>query len=72
MPTNPRTALQEFVKTKVKATRMVVVSNRQPYVHTYEGDRVVWRRPAGGVVPNHWLGLDAYWGCLDDRFPLDL
>lgn len=50
MQTNPRTALQEFVKTKVKATRMVVVSNRQPYVHTYEGDRVVWRRPAGGVV----------------------
>jgi alpha,alpha-trehalose-phosphate synthase [UDP-forming] len=45
-----REALQEFVKSRMKATRVVVVSNRQPYVHAYEGERVVWRRPAGGLV----------------------
>lgn len=50
MPMSPRAALQDFVRTKLKATRVVVVSNRQPYMHTYEGDRVIWRRPAGGVV----------------------
>lgn len=50
MQTSPGLALQDFVRTKLKATRMVVVSNREPYTHVYEGERVVWRRPAGGVV----------------------
>lgn len=50
MQTKFQAALQDFVKTKLKATRVVVVSNRQPYMHTYEGDRIVWRQPAGGVV----------------------
>ncbi len=45
-----RAALQEFVRTKLKATRVVVVSNRQPYLHGYDGDRITWRRPAGGLV----------------------
>lgn len=45
-----REALEEFVESKIKATRMVVVSNRQPYLHAYEGKRIVWRRPAGGLV----------------------
>ena len=45
-----RAALQEFVKTKLKTTRVVVASNRQPYMHAYEGDRIIWRRPAGGLV----------------------
>jgi trehalose 6-phosphate synthase len=45
-----RAALQDFVKTKMRATRVVVVSNRQPYMHVYDGDRVIWRRPAGGLV----------------------
>jgi len=47
---NHRVALQDFVKTKMKATRVVVVSNRQPYMHAYEGEQTVWRRPAGGLV----------------------
>jgi trehalose 6-phosphate synthase len=45
-----RAALQDFVKTKMRATRVVVVSNRQPYMHVHDGDRVIWRRPAGGLV----------------------
>ncbi|MFQ5882907.1 MAG: trehalose-6-phosphate synthase [Candidatus Methylomirabilales bacterium] len=45
-----RAALQEFVKTKLKATRVVVASNRAPYLHAYEGDQIIWRRPAGGLV----------------------
>lgn len=45
-----RVALQDFVKSRMKTSRVVVVSNRQPYVHHLEGDRVIWRRPAGGVV----------------------
>ena len=48
------TLLQNTVREKLGNRRLVVVSNREPYVHFYAGERVVCERPASGMVS----GLD--------------
>jgi trehalose 6-phosphate synthase len=49
-----RMLIQESIVTELRARlqgrRLVVVSNREPYVHTREDGRVVCRTPAGGLV----------------------
>jgi trehalose 6-phosphate synthase len=44
------TVLQETVHEKLHGLRLVVVSNREPYMHTYAGEEVVCERPASGMV----------------------
>lgn len=44
------TLLQETVRDKLAGLRLVVVSNREPYVHVHARDRVVCERPASGMV----------------------
>lgn len=42
--------LQEFIKAHVKDRHLVVVSNREPYVHSHTKDGIAWSVPAGGVI----------------------
>ena len=42
--------LQEFVKDGLKDRKIVVVSNREPYVHTRVGSNVTYHFPASGMV----------------------
>jgi len=45
-----REQLQATVKERFQDTLLVVVSNREPYIHTFGEDGVTWRRPASGIV----------------------
>lgn len=42
--------LNEFIKAYVKDRHLVVISNREPYVHTHTKEGVRWSVPAGGVI----------------------
>lgn len=44
------TLLQDTVREKFAGTRLVVVSNREPYAHVYAQGRVVCERPASGMA----------------------
>lgn len=48
------TDLQNTAQTTLGNRRLVIVSNRKPYMHRYEQGRVVCERPASGMV----VGLD--------------
>jgi len=43
-------SLQELIREKLQDYMFVVVSNRQPYVHSWKQSRIVVNRGAGGVV----------------------
>jgi trehalose 6-phosphate synthase len=42
--------LKEFVRTKLQGRAFVLVSNREPYVHTRRGKSIEWVVPASGLV----------------------
>ena len=42
--------LQEFTKKTIKERKIVVVSNREPYIHTKKGDNISYYIPASGMV----------------------
>ncbi|HET8760589.1 MAG TPA: trehalose-6-phosphate synthase [Nitrospiria bacterium] len=42
--------LKEFVRTKLEGRAFVLVSNREPYIHTRRGKVVEWVVPASGLV----------------------
>lgn len=42
--------LREHVRLKLNGRPLVVVSNREPYMHTREGRDIRWITPAGGLV----------------------
>lgn len=42
--------LQEFIKARIKDRPLIVISNREPYVHTKSKGSVQWSVPAGGVI----------------------
>lgn len=42
--------LKEHVKLKLNGNPLLVVSNREPYMHTREGRNLKWIVPAGGLV----------------------
>jgi trehalose 6-phosphate synthase len=42
--------LKEFVRTKLQGRAFVLVSNREPYVHTRRGKAIEWVVPASGLV----------------------
>ena len=44
------TLLQKTIREKLQGRRLVVVSNREPYMHEYRKDTVVCERPASGMV----------------------
>ncbi len=45
-----RDRLAALLKERLSGLRVVVVANREPYVHTRAGDELAWTRPASGLV----------------------
>src|SRR6185436_208569 len=45
-----RDRLVTLLKQQLSGVRVVVVANREPYMHTRAGDQVRWIRPASGLV----------------------
>jgi alpha,alpha-trehalose-phosphate synthase [UDP-forming] len=42
--------LEEVVQTRLANHRLVVVANREPYIHVYRGEEIECQRPASGVT----------------------
>jgi len=42
--------LRVSVQSKLKGSRLFVVSNREPYEHNYQGSSIVWSVPPSGLV----------------------
>ena len=42
--------LQSLLRTQLRGDQVIVVSNREPYIHDRQGDQLVVRRPASGLV----------------------
>ncbi len=42
--------LQSLLRTQLRGDEVIVVSNREPYIHEKKGDQAVVRRPASGLV----------------------
>lgn len=72
--------LKEHVKLKLNGRPLIVVSNREPYMHYHEGRAVKWIVPAGGLVTaldpvmraagGTWVAHgagDADWETVDDK-----
>ncbi len=72
--------LKEHVKLKLSGNPLLVVSNREPYMHTREGRHLKWIVPAGGLVTaldpmmraagGTWVAHgagDADWETVDDK-----
>ena len=45
-----RETLRSFVREKLEDSLLVVVSNREPYVHFVENDEIHWKRTVGGLA----------------------
>ncbi len=45
-----RETLEELVGRKLKGRKLILVSNREPYAHVYQGEDVTWFRSAGGLT----------------------
>ena len=45
-----RNRLAALLKERLAGVRVVVVANREPYIHNREGDAIKWIRPASGLV----------------------
>lgn len=43
-------SLKEFISNKLKGYKLLIVSNREPYIHTYTGDEIACIVPASGMV----------------------
>jgi trehalose 6-phosphate synthase len=42
--------LEEVVRTRLAGSRLVVVANREPFIHVYNGNDICCMRPASGVT----------------------
>lgn len=42
--------LKEFISNKLKDYKLIIVSNREPYIHNYVGDEIKYIIPASGMV----------------------
>ncbi len=42
--------LQELARTRLADARLIVVANREPYIHSYDGDEIRCKQPAGGLT----------------------
>jgi len=45
-----RNSLFKLVKARLGDSLFIVVSNREPYVHSRDGDKVAWNRPVSGLT----------------------
>ncbi|QJW95102.1 alpha,alpha-trehalose-phosphate synthase (UDP-forming) [Frigoriglobus tundricola] len=42
--------LEEVARTRLGGAKLIVVANREPYIHHYKNGEVEWIRPAGGLT----------------------
>ena len=42
--------LYQLVQAQLGDSLFIVVSNREPYVHSMSGDKIKWNRPVGGLT----------------------
>ena len=45
-----REGLHRLIGTRLKGQRLIVVANREPYIHRYAGDEIECLRPASGMA----------------------
>ena len=58
-----RERLCDLVRDRLGDRRLIVVSNREPYEHTFSGDVITWKRPVGGLTEALDPVLRAAGGC---------
>lgn len=49
-PTWNREKLERLVRERLGDTRLIIVSNREPYVHSFSDEGITWERPVGGLT----------------------
>ena len=42
--------LEEVARTRLGGAKLIVVANREPFIHTYDGEDVRCDRPASGLT----------------------
>ena len=42
--------LEDVARTRLGGAKLIVVANREPYIHRYRDGEVEWIRPAGGLT----------------------
>ena len=42
--------LEHVARTRLGGAKLIVVANREPYIHHYRNGEVEWIRPAGGLT----------------------
>ena len=45
-----RERLEQAVRERLDGARLVAVANREPYIHTFDGDDIRWTTPASGLT----------------------
>jgi trehalose 6-phosphate synthase len=45
-----RDRLEGVARTRLGGAKLIIVANREPYIHRYRGGAVEWIRPAGGLT----------------------
>lgn len=45
-----KSRLEEVAQTRLGGAKLIVVANREPYIHRYRDGEVEWIRPAGGLT----------------------
>ena len=49
MPWNKQ-ALHDLIADKLRDHKLIVVANREPYIHRFVADQIEWMRPASGMA----------------------
>lgn len=42
--------LEQVAQTRLNGAKLIVVANREPYIHRYKNGQIEWIRPAGGLT----------------------
>src|SRR5262245_42900085 len=45
-----RERLEQAVRERLDGARLIVVANREPYIHSFDGDDIRWTTPASGLT----------------------
>lgn len=45
-----RERLEHVARTRLSGAKLIVVANREPYIHRYRDGKIEWIRPAGGLT----------------------
>src|SRR5713101_4299586 len=42
--------LEEVARTRLDGAKLIVVANREPFIHVYDGEEIRWMKPASGLT----------------------